>query len=65
MPAPELLRASHIMLWSESVEHRLNPCNGLCLSATFDVTFDRRSISFDVVRCIIARLCGVRGSVVL
>lgn len=48
MLAPELLRANHIMPWSESVEHRLNTCNGLCLFATFDAAFDRRSISFDV-----------------
>ena len=47
MPAPELLRASHIMPWNESLEHRLNPSNGLCLSATFDAAFDRGLISFD------------------
>jgi predicted restriction endonuclease len=46
-PIPELLRASHIVPWSESIEERLNPRNGLCLSATFDAAFDRGLISFD------------------
>ena len=40
-PVPELLRASHIIPWSESEELRLKPINGLCLSATFDAAFDR------------------------
>lgn len=44
---PELLRASHIVPWANSEEHRLNPSNGICLSATFDVAFDRGLISFD------------------
>ena len=43
----ELLRASHIIPWSENKEQRLNPENGLCLSATYDVAFDRNLISFD------------------
>ncbi len=30
---PELLLASHIMPWSINEEHRLNPENGICLSA--------------------------------
>lgn len=47
LPIPELLRASHIVPWSDSEEQRLNPCNGLCLSATFDAAFDRGLISFD------------------
>lgn len=46
-PVPELLRASHIVPWSESVIHRANPRNGLCLSATFDAAFDRGLIFFD------------------
>lgn len=47
LPIPELLRGSHIMPWCESVEQRLSPRNGLCLSATFDVAFDRGFISFN------------------
>ena len=38
---PELLNASHIIPWSESDEHRVNPCNGLCLNAIHDRAFDR------------------------
>ena len=46
-PVPELLRASHIVPWSESEEHRANPRNGLCLAATYDAAFDRGLIAFD------------------
>lgn len=46
-PVPELLRASHIIPWAESEEHRADPRNGLCLAATFDAAFDRGLISFD------------------
>lgn len=35
-----LLRASHILPWSKSEEHRLNPRNGLCLNALHDSAFD-------------------------
>jgi putative restriction endonuclease len=44
---PDVLRASHIVGWAEDKENRLNPANGLCLSATYDATFDRHLISFD------------------
>ena len=44
---PELLRASHISSWSEDKTNRLNPENGLCLSATYDAAFDKHLISFD------------------
>lgn len=37
----ECLVASHIVPWSVSEEHRTDPHNGLCLSATFDRLFDR------------------------
>lgn len=43
----ELLRASHIIPWSDNKQNRLNPENGLCLSATYDVAFDKNLISFD------------------
>jgi putative restriction endonuclease len=38
---PECLVASHIIPWSVAEEHRTDPRNGLCLSATFDRLFDR------------------------
>ena len=44
---PEILRASHIVGWKEDFENRMNPENGLCLSATYDAAFDRHLISFD------------------
>lgn len=47
LPVPALLKASHIVPWAESEEHRLNPRNGLCLAATYDAAFDRGLISFD------------------
>lgn len=43
----EVLRASHILPWSENKPNRLNPENGLCLSATYDAAFDKYLISFD------------------
>jgi len=45
---PESLRASHIVAWSEDKKNRMNPSNGLCLSATYDAVFDRHLISFDL-----------------
>ena len=44
---PELLVASHIIPWSQNVERRADPTNGLCLNALFDRAFDRGLISFD------------------
>lgn len=44
---PQVLRASHIVGWAEDKESRLNPANGLCLSATYDAAFDWHLISFD------------------
>ena len=38
---PELLIASHIIPWSINKENRLNPSNGLCLSAIHDKAFDK------------------------
>ncbi|TXF90120.1 HNH endonuclease [Neolewinella aurantiaca] len=37
----ELLVASHILPWSKSEAERLNPENGICLSALYDRAFDR------------------------
>lgn len=46
---PALLRASHIIPWSEceSDGERLNVHNGLLLSALWDAAFDRRLVTFD------------------
>ena len=44
---PEVLRASHIVSWASDERNRMNPSNGLCLSATYDAAFDRHLISFD------------------
>jgi len=44
---PVVLRASHIVEWSKDKANRLNPENGLCLSATYDAAFDKHLISFD------------------
>lgn len=44
---PSILRASHITPWAEDNSNRMNPQNGLCLSATFDAAFDRHLISLD------------------
>jgi len=42
-----LLIASHIVPWSHDKENRLNPRNGLCLSALHDKAFDRGLIALD------------------
>lgn len=46
---PALLRASHIIPWSEcpSDQERLNVHNGLLLSALWDAAFDRGLVTFD------------------
>lgn len=44
---PEVNRASHIIGWAERSETRMDPRNGLCLSATYDAAFDRKLITFD------------------
>lgn len=44
---PEVNRASHIIPWAEDASKRLDPRNGLCLSATYDAAFDRYLISLD------------------
>lgn len=39
---PQLLLASHIIPWRDKThkQDRLNPCNGICLSALYDKAFD-------------------------
>lgn len=44
---PELLLASHIIPWSKSEEHRLNPENGICFSALYDKAFDKGIIGIN------------------
>jgi len=44
---PEINRASHIIPWAKDEKKRLDPTNGLCLSATYDAAFDRNLISLD------------------
>jgi len=38
---PDLLVASHIVPWSKNEEERLNPENGICLSALYDRAYDK------------------------
>lgn len=44
---PELLFASHIIPWSKNEEERLNPENGICLSALYDKAYDKGLISIN------------------
>ena len=41
LACPELLEACHIVDWSEDIENRLNPSNGICLNALFHKAYDR------------------------
>lgn len=45
LAVPRLLIASHIVPWSEDKTNRLNPRNGLCLSALHDKAFDQGMIT--------------------
>ena len=44
---PKLLIASHIVPWSKDKANRLNPSNGLCLSAIHDRAFDKGFVTLD------------------
>ena len=44
---PAINRASHIVGWAEDKSIRMDPRNGLCLSATYDAAFDKKLISLD------------------
>lgn len=44
---PRLLLASHIVPWSRDAANRLNPANGLCLSALHDRAFDQGLIALE------------------
>lgn len=58
LPIPELLVASHIIPWRDDRANRLNPRNGLCLSAVHDRAFDLGfiAISSDLCLMLSARL---------
>ena len=43
----ELLVASHIIPWSVNANERLNPANGICLSALLDKAFDKGLIGLN------------------
>ena len=47
LAVPGILQASHIVDWSVRPEARMNPSNGLCLSATYHAAFDRHLLSID------------------
>lgn len=44
---PSVNRASHIIGWAKRKDTRMDPRNGMCLSATYDAAFDKHLISFD------------------
>ncbi|TRX63987.1 HNH endonuclease [Carboxylicivirga sp. M1479] len=44
---PSLLIASHIKPWAQDENNRLNPGNGICLSALYDKAFDKGLITVD------------------
>lgn len=44
---PELLFASHIIPWAKNEDERLNPENGICLSALYDKAFDKGLIAIN------------------
>lgn len=44
---PQVNRASHIVAWADDASRRLDPSNGLYLSATYDAAFDKNLISLD------------------
>jgi len=61
---PELLIASHIIPWANAKENRLNPSNGLCLSAIHDRAFDKGLISVDTnYKIIISKKLNLNDSI--
>ncbi len=61
---PDLLVASHIIPWSVNTRNRLNPRNGLCLSAIHDRAFDLGLISISADYSLLSAkiLCTQRNS---
>ncbi|WP_366504025.1 HNH endonuclease [Polycyclovorans algicola] len=59
---PQLLVASHIVPWSQDKANRLNPRNGLCLSAIHDRAFDQGLIGLtDDFRLIVSTVIKKKG----
>ena len=58
LAVPQLLIASHIVPWSVDKKNRLNPQNGLCLSALHDKAYDTGLITVlpDFTICVSERL---------
>lgn len=58
LSVPQLLIASHIVPWSVDTKNRLNPQNGLCLSALHDKAYDTGMITVlpDFTVCVSERL---------
>jgi putative restriction endonuclease len=52
---PEVNRASHIVPWATFREARMDPRNGLCLSATDDAAFDRHLFTLDRYRLVLSK----------
>jgi putative restriction endonuclease len=44
---PDLLLASHILPWAKNEQERLNPENGICLSALYDRAYDKGYIGIN------------------
>jgi predicted restriction endonuclease len=60
---PELLVASHIVPWRDNPSNRLNPRNGLCLSAIHDRAFDQGLIAFsDDLRLLVSSRLRLGGA---
>jgi putative restriction endonuclease len=63
LPIPELLVASHIVPWRQDKACRLNPRNGLCLSAIHDSAFDQGLISIsEDLRVMVSELLHKSGT---
>lgn len=61
--ARALLRASHIVPWSEEERTRLDPYNGLCLGPAYDAAFDAHLITFqDDGRILLAKALSVESA---
>lgn len=63
----DLLTASHIIPWKDSVERRADPRNGLCLNSLLDRAFDRGLFTLDdELRVVVSpRLAGVLAAATL
>jgi putative restriction endonuclease len=65
---PQLLLASHIIPWADKShkKDRLNPCNGICLSALYDKAFDQGLITISPDDyCVVLSSAGKRNERIL